>query len=502
RRSSDLQGIRLFNLSICAQGKGYNESPSLFAYLLDKLAYEEDILIFIAAGNLNYDDLLAMQNDPHFLHQYPNHYYYPGESSNIHSCEFSNICIPAESMKHIKVVSLADNFRDSPMDLSLDKELPAYYTRKSHYDFKQEINGVKLSPNHSNKNLFKPDIVMPGGDLLRHDAGMQVLGFGDLGTDFYAFDAGTSLATPLALNMAVQLINLYPAISLQSVKALIINSANCYSHKYLDNIVEKQKETLSIKKYGRPFDNLDRGEKMNVTKQVLSAEEIHRNIVGKGKPNLERLLYSTKDDVSLLIEDIIPTDYHKVVLINIPDYLLNSTVSKCLEIQATLCFKINPAWANHVDYNPLHLSFNFANSIGIDSLDELASIISDRDHDYYRVYWTEEIRELQLKKDRGILTDKEKEKLSGLKLKTKNQVLGVKKTIEAWSEDFFPLVNKPLSNRQSMSINLAKHDIQKIGNKLAIVIRCAVKENLDFELQEWLRITPEHSFSLAIRKVE
>lgn len=493
-------GVRLFNLSVCAQSKGYNESPSLFAYLLDKLAYELDIMIFIAAGNMDYDDLVTMQEDPHDLHAYPNHFYSPGASSDIHSCEFTNICIPAESMNHISVGALADNFRpETQTHLSLDKDLPAYYTRKNHYDFKQTINGGKLSPNHGNRNLVKPDIVMPGGDLLSDESAMQVLGFGEIGTDYYAFDAGTSLATPLALNLAVQLLNLYPSISLQSVKALMLNSADSFSHDYLENMVRQRKDALSNERHGVGFDDLQKSDKMNITKQFLSAEDIHRNLAGYGKPDKERLLYSTDKDVSLLIEDVIPTDHHKVVLVHIPDYLLDSTTSKCLDIQATLCFKINPAWGNHVDYNPLHMSFNFANSVVTDSLDDLADIISDRDHDFYKDYWTDEIRELQEKKQNGIISEAEYTKLSKLKLNAKNEALGVKKSLDSWSEDFFPLVNKPLSNRQQMTIILAKQDIQKISNQLVIVMRCAVKENLDPELQAWIQRTPQHAFSLAIR---
>ncbi|WP_149912543.1 S8 family peptidase [Sphingobacterium cavernae] len=493
------QGIRLFNLSVCGPSKAYNEAPSLFAYLLDKLAYEEDILIFIAAGNMNYDDLVAMQADDHELHSYPNHFYNPGESSDWHSCEFTNICQPAESMNHISVGALADNYRsDTTTHLSLDRDLPAYYSRKNHYDFKQKINGVLLSNSYANKNLFKPDIVMPGGDLLDGDSGMQVLGFGDVGTDYYTFDAGTSLATPLALNLAVKLVNKYPNISLQSVKALMLNSADSFSHSYLEGSVTKRKGTFSREKFKANFDDLKRGDKANVTKQFLSAEDIHRNLVGYGKPDRERLLYSNDDEVSLLIEDIIPTDHHKVVLVNIPDYLLDTTTSKCLDIQATLCFKVNPAWGNHVDYNPLHISFNFANSV-VDSVDDLADIISDRNHGYYRDYWTDEIWGLEQRKEGTGLSDYENKQLSALKLKVKNQVLGVKKDIQSWSEDFFPLVNKPLSNRQQMNIMLAKNDIEKIENKLALVIRCAVKDNLDYDLREWIERTPEHEFSLAIR---
>src|SRR5690606_4677874 len=241
------------------------------------------ILIFIAAGNMEYTDLVEMQQDPHDLHNYPNHFYSPDESSDIHSCEFTNICIPAESMNHISVGALADNLRpESRTDLSLDKDLPAYYTRKNHYDFKQVINGATLSSNHGNKNLFKPDIVLPGGDLLREDSGMQVLGFGEAGNDFYAFDAGTSLATPLALNLAVQLLNLYPGISLQSVKALLLNSADSNSSVYLEDIVGNRKELISQKEHGAAFEDLSGNDKRKITNQLLSAADIHRNLVGCG----------------------------------------------------------------------------------------------------------------------------------------------------------------------------------------------------------------------------
>ena len=491
RRLHHTQGIRLFNLSVCCRSKPYNESPSLFAYLLDKLAYEEDILIFIAAGNMNYGDIEAMQEEPHDLHNYPNHFYNPGQSSDMHSCEYTNICTPAESMNHISVGALADNYRpESTPHLSLDRDLPAYYSCKSHYDFKQEINGAILSNNHSNKNLFKPDIIMPGGDLLHEDSGMQVLGFGELGTDYYSFNAGTSFATPLALNLAVQILNLYPQLSLQSVKALMLNSANSPSHKYLEHMVKQRKDVLSNEKHGMNFDNLQKGDKANITKQLLSAEDIHRNLVGYGKPDRESLLYSTDREVSLLIEDVIQTDHHKVMLINIPEYLLENTKSRCLKIQATLCFKINPAWGNHVDYNPLHISFNFVNSVA-DSLDDLADIISDRSHDFYRDKWTDEIKELEDRKNRRGLSEVEKKKLSQLKLDIKNQALGVKKKIQPWPEDFFPLVNKPLSNRQQMSMLLDKAEIAKIDGKLAIAFRCAVKENLETDLEIWKHQTPE-----------
>jgi len=495
-------GIRIFNLSVCAQGKSYNEAPSFLAYQLDKLAYELDILIFIAAGNMTYEDVAEMQKHQHPVHEYPYHYYSPGESTDFHNCEGTNICIPAESMNNITVGSIAENYReDTVSDLSLDKALPAYYSRKNHYDFTQRINGGLLSINHGNINFFKPDIAMPGGDLLNQDSAMQVIGFGEMGNDFYTFDSGTSLSTPLAANLAAKLLNLYPNLTPQSVKALLINSAQASPFiPAFSELIRRRKETLSQEEFGLSFSALKRSEKSKVTKKIISKEVIHRNLMGYGRPNVENLLYSNPDSVSLIIEDSIRADHHKVIPINIPEYLLEGEGSDRLYIRATLCFKINPAWGNHVDYNPLHMSFNFANSFIKNSPQEVSEIIADRDHTYYdRLYQVAEILALQAKKNRDEIDESESKKLSNLKLKAKNEHMGIKKKLESWSEDFYPLVNKPLSNRQQISILIKKEEILKVNNQIVLVMRCAIKENLDIDIQGWADTTKEHPFSLALR---
>src|SRR5690606_9979461 len=120
-------------------------------------------------------------------------------------------------------------------------------------------------------------------------------------------------------------------------------------------------------------------------------------------------------------------------------------------------------------------------------------------HEYYRNnHWTDEIWQLQTKKDNGSITEEENKKLGVLKTKAKNEALGIKKTIGPWSEDFFPLVNKPLSNRQQMTIQMNKQEIAKLGNQLAVVIRCAVKDEVNNDLHEWKRTIREHPFSIAL----
>src|SRR5690606_435453 len=207
----------------------YNESPSVLAYQLDRLAYELDILIFIATGNLDERDIQNMQSPEHGshpFHQYPNHFYDPDTQTDCHNCEASNICVPAESLNNVTVGAIADNLRtDGTTHLTLFKELPAFYTRKNHYDYSKSVNGTTIKQSQTNRNISKPDIVMPGGDRLNPAAGRQVFGFGDNGNDFYTFDSGTSLATPLAANLAAKILNRYPELDVQTVKALIINSA-------------------------------------------------------------------------------------------------------------------------------------------------------------------------------------------------------------------------------------------------------------------------------------
>jgi hypothetical protein len=104
------KGVRLFNMSLVFYPKKYNETFSDFAYELDKLAYELDILIFISVGNFDsiaLRDLLTV--DKHEDHEYPNFFYKLDGTSEIHSCETTNISIPSDSLNNVSVGALAGN---------------------------------------------------------------------------------------------------------------------------------------------------------------------------------------------------------------------------------------------------------------------------------------------------------------------------------------------------------------------------------------------------------
>lgn len=483
--------VRIFNLSVCAQGKMYNEPPSVLAYQLDRLAYELDILIFIATGNLDETDIQNMQSQEyggHPFHQYPNHFYDPDTQTDCHNCEATNICVPAESLNNVTVGAIADNLRgDGTTDLTLSKELPAFYTRKNHYDYSKSVNGTTIKQSQTNRNISKPDIVMPGGDRLNPTAGMQVFGFGDNGNDFYTFDSGTSLATPLATNLAAKILNRYPKLNMQTVKALLINSAEqLLNDSFLKGLEIKIKNKRSLAKYGTDFDQLSQGQKAQISKG-FSRKNLYRNLVGYGQPNENSVLYSTDKSVTLLLEDTITNRTHKVIPITIPQYLLDRAQSHRLYVKATLCFKTFPSWGNHLDYNPLHISFNFARQLD-NNLHRAAEIIADREDRFFNQFYQTE----------DILAETDDDEIKKLKASERKKAKGIKRELLGWSEDYFPPVNKPYSNTQQLDIHIQKEEIEKVSNQIVLVVRCALKENLSPATQAWASAQQEHPFSIVL----
>jgi hypothetical protein len=474
------EGVRIFNLSVCGPTLGYNAVVSEFAYLLDKLAYNLDILIFIAAGNLDESDIEAMNQpgDTIELHRYPNHFFNPNEMSDYHVCEATNICSPAESYNNMTVGAIAENFRaDTLSHLTPIKELPAYYTRKHYINPLSKINGTVFQDSQRNTNLNKPDIVMPGGDRLDADSGMQVLGFGLNGNDFYNFDSGTSLAAPLAANLAAKILGNYNDLSMQSVKALILNSAERLTDSsFLGDLERKIRDEESQAAFGVPFNSLDRKQKNTIK---LSADTMYRNLVGFGMPQIGKAVFSYEKSVTVIVQDVIPVKTYKVININIPPYLLQySKPSSILNLKATLCYKFFPVWGNQLAYNPLHISFNFVNGDEIDNPDKTADVLSNSKHDYFEQFYEPE------------MSDEDK-------LKIRRKILGIKSDLRPWSEDFFPPANKPFSNVQQLSLQINTAEMEKVDGQISLAIRCTHKPDMEEELKEYLT-KGAHEFSIAL----
>jgi hypothetical protein len=326
KEANELYNVRIFTLTI-----GYTNFPlrdnqefSSYARMLDELAAELDILIFISTTNHMFNIQGASDYPAKFL-----------------KAE-ANIAPPAESMNNITIGATADNFENNNINgLSTSKEFPAMYSRKFHYNFADD---KVFNDQTGNNYLRKPDILIGGGDYFeyffigepgyddRGDTCLEVLSANLEERTFRRL--GTSYATPLAANLAAKLLKVYPNLEMQTVKALIINSSNA----------------INTGEIFKSFSN-----KMNL------------RIMGYGAANMESLVYSSDNRVIMVIEDEIYPEYIKLYPVNLPTYL-NEAKRKngLLKIDATLCFKFKPKPDNQLLYCPLHVSFPIGKNLTIE----------------------------------------------------------------------------------------------------------------------------------------
>jgi hypothetical protein len=341
--------IRIFNISLNIPGsKPYNGGIGKFAFELDKLAFELDILIINSVGNYSFTDIdyLVLDGSLDPKAHYPSFYYQTNPEIEGHSCEFTNLQEPSESMNNLSVGALAGNFESEITDgITPAKEYPAIYSRKSHWDATALVNGKKLKDTQNNKYLFKPDLVFEGGDFLSLEAGMEILSSPQDPSPYFARMAGTSLATPLITSMVAQLVKEYPALKMTSIKALLINSAESPAGKNPPH-----------------FNSAD-------------TKKLFRKLTGYGRPNPDRFMESTEDSITFVIEDMINFNDFYSFNLNFPDWVL-STENK-IELTATLVYKFLPIPNNHLAYLPLHISFGIFKPREISTLsqDELKNYI-------------------------------------------------------------------------------------------------------------------------------
>lgn len=481
------KGIRLFNLSVnSCFAKSYNSTVSEYAFALDRLTYELDILIFISTGNLNPEDLENLkENNQDALHQYPNHFFNPYKSSEHHFCEGTNLLPPADSYNNVTVGALADNLQTGVTDMTVDRLLPAYYTRKFYYDYSRRLNGTDFQKNQRNSHLFKPDMVFAGGDSDPNIGGIQVLGVGDRPDAFFLLNCGTSFATPLVTNIAAKIVRKYPKLSMQSVKALMINSSSHLTSKeFFEPLIKSIKEQIAHDWHGRDFLLLSQGEKNKIS-SLVSAERLQNYLCGHGKPDEDLCLNSSPNSITLVIEDSIRVETYKAITLRIPPYLKRlgneKGTTSVLRLIATLCYKFDPVPDNHLAYCPLHISFNFIRAQH-DQPDENASIISDDEHSHYSRFYE------------PTMTKEEK-------TKRRNREKAIKTNMETWSDDFYPRNAKPFANTQKKELLLRPIDLERVDNKVSLVIRAIHKTKVDPAVCTTLQ-NKAHPFSIVLTLTE
>jgi len=334
RTANQDKGVRIFNMSLVFYPKQYNEAFSEFAYELDHLSHELGVLIFISVGNFDSISLRELlTTDFHNDHSYPEFYYNLNSTSPIHNCENTNISTPSESLNNLSIGALAGNIEDDDnSDITPANIYPAYYTRKFHFDYEQKINTTDFNQNQKNKHLNKPDLVFDGGDLLNGQSGIEVIA--SPADNYFRRAAGTSLSTPLITSIAAEIEGMYPDLNVQSIKALLINSANYYKPKELPH-----------------FQNKD---------------ELLRKLIGFGVPDRNLALLSDNKSITMVVEDEIKPLEIVSIPIFLPDYLKTSGNKLIFEI--SIAYSSYPDKGSHLSYLPLHMSFNLMKNLAIDDI--------------------------------------------------------------------------------------------------------------------------------------
>ncbi|MBL4905789.1 MAG: S8 family peptidase [Flavobacteriaceae bacterium] len=331
RTAKEDKGVRIFNMSLVFYPKKYNEAFSDLAYELDRLSHELGVLIFISVGNFDAISLRELLTiDFHSDHTYPEFFYNLNSTSPVHNCENTNISTPSESLNNLSIGALAGNIEDSDnSDLTPSNIYPAYYTRKFHFDYEQKINATDFNRNQKNKHLNKPDLVFDGGDLLNAQSGIEVIA--SPAGNYFKRTAGTSLSCPLITSIAAEIEGLYPDLDVQSIKALLINSANYYKSRELPL-----------------FQNKD---------------ELLRKLIGFGVPDRNHSLFSDNKSITMVIEDQIKPLEIVSIPIFLPEYL--KTAENKLIFEISIAYSSYPDKGNHLGYLPLHMSFNLMKNIPI-----------------------------------------------------------------------------------------------------------------------------------------
>jgi hypothetical protein len=321
-RARQQLGVRIFVLAVGYVNHLRNDEPhSDYAYYLDQLAKELDVLIVIATGNYKQ---FALDTST-----YPDHYL--GEETNI--------CSPAESMNNLTVGAIGSNLEDdapiTPDSFPFtDSTLPAVYSRKFHLD----SENWKMP----NKRLFKPDVVYAGGNYshIRHEflgstlddaaaTGLQYLSI--VPGEFFERGIGTSFSAPLVANLAAKLLHKYPALRLQTIKALIINGSEPVKLDSFNGVL-------------RPHHQ--------------------RGIAGNGVPLPDVCLSSDHCEATVVIQDTIRIGTLETIQVAVPAYLNEAHKSLALlEVTATLCFSIQPVSEYPIAYCPVHMAFGVFRAI-------------------------------------------------------------------------------------------------------------------------------------------
>lgn len=322
-------GCRIFNLSLGNANAPYDGKHIRgIAYLLDTLSRQYNVLFVVSAGNFTgSDDPPVPQNS--WRDEYPDYLLH----------ETSVIIDPAPALNVLTVGSIArynatQDTQRRPEDIQhlcpAAENQPSPFTR----------HGPSV------KGAFKPDVVAHGGNVASNVRQQQwqahMRGLGVLschhqfqGNTLFKELSGTSFATPYITHLAGRLLNEYPEMSANMLRAMLVNHASLSQE-----MTQAFPQTMRDSYRNTP---------------ATRNREIERDVTGYGIIDEDALYRSSEHVVVMRCEEHIENNTHQFFELPFPVSFLRSQRST-REIRITLAY--SPAVrTTRLDYTATRISF-------------------------------------------------------------------------------------------------------------------------------------------------
>ncbi len=325
------KNIKVFNMSVnLIKHKNDNENHDLITYILDYcLAKYPDILFFVSAWNVN--------NIWELKKRY-------NASNNYKFDEWTNICTPADSTNALSVGSI-----------STDKKV-SEFSRKNCLDYwtpltLKKTNGTtKITTDiwYRSPYFLKPDFV---------EFWENIRLLSSQYTDEVTFLSGTSFSSPFVCHIATRILNQYPSLSANTVKALLLNTSQSLQIQLDIDATNWVDLPETVKDRNILYRWNTNGSHTKI--QDREIEFLNQRYVWFGQINLNRALYSDEKRATILIQDKIKLNHENIYEINLPDDLQNNILKWTgnIRIIGSLSYNHIPILSDHLNYNPIHMAY-------------------------------------------------------------------------------------------------------------------------------------------------
>lgn len=337
-------GCRVFNLSLGNTNAPYDGKHIRgIAYLLDVLARRHNILFVVSAGNFSGSSDPDVPQES-WRAEYPS-YLIHNSSVIIDPAPALNVLTIGSYARHNATFD-AQRRPDEISHLSPAGELqPSPFTR----------HGPSV------KGAFKPEVVAHGGNFaapMRHDGGQwraHARGLGVLschhqfqGNTLFSEQSGTSFSAPYISHLAGRLLNEYPDISANMLRAMLVNHAE---------LTTQMENTFSVE-VGDAY----KAEPATRHRSVI------RDVVGYGMIEEDSLYRSSEEVVVMMCEEQIENDKHQFFELPLPASFLR-TQRAVRELHITLAF--SPAVrTTRLDYVATQISFRLVKGTSLQEVQQ------------------------------------------------------------------------------------------------------------------------------------